>query len=72
MELLPGTRVRMKYPHWLIRFRSRKGTIVREDTYGDYYIVRLDKPAIDKRTGEDLQEVVVMDENMEVLQSETM
>ena len=69
-RLSPGTRVRLRAPAAGIALRANTGTIVRLDAWGDYYIVRLDKPAIyDHGTGqpEELHEIAELAENMNLL-----
>lgn len=45
-DLRPGTRVRLRAPSSLLELRQDTGTVVRKDQWADYYIVRLDTPAI--------------------------
>lgn len=62
-------RVRLKKPHWLLRILSCYGTIMRKDRWADYYIVRLDLPALYRDIDvEWLWEIVESEENMEVVQ----
>jgi hypothetical protein len=67
--LTPGMRVRLRAPSPLLTLRSALGTVVAPDAYLDYYVIRLDAPAIyDNRiTQEELDEVVESRDNMEVL-----
>ena len=46
LELAPGTRVRVVARAPLLELRADTGTIVREDEWADYYIVRSDEPAL--------------------------
>lgn len=69
-DLRPGTRVRTVAPSRVLRLRSDTGTIVRKDIWQDYYIVRLDQPALSYDTPgapEDLPEIREHVENLEVL-----
>jgi hypothetical protein len=45
-ELRPGTCIRLRAPSSLLELRADTGTVVRKDRWAEYYIVRLDKPAI--------------------------
>jgi hypothetical protein len=45
-ELTPGTRVRLTSAGIGVTLRSPYGTIVGPDRWLDYYIIRLDEPAI--------------------------
>jgi hypothetical protein len=67
--LTPGMRVRLRAPSPLLTLRSALGTVVAPDAYLDYYVIRLDAPAIyDNRiTQEELDEVVESRDNMDVL-----
>lgn len=69
-DLRPGTRVRIVAPSGVLHLRSATGTIARKDIWQDYYIVRLDKPALSCDTPgapEDLPEIREHIENLEVL-----
>lgn len=45
-ELVPGTRVRLTSTGIGVTLRSPFGTIARPDRWLDYYVIRLDEPAI--------------------------
>lgn len=68
--LKPGTRVRLRAPNHLLELKSDTGWVVRPDDWGDYYIIRLDQPALyhhaDGHT-EALAEVREDVDNMDVL-----
>ena len=68
--LEPGTRVRLRSASHVIELRSATGRIVRPNEWGDYYIVRLDRPALyhhaDGRV-EELEEIREDADNMDVL-----
>lgn len=69
-RLTPGTRVRLRAPAAGVTLRANTGTIVRPDEWGDYYIVRLDKPALydhGTRQSEELHEIAELADNMDVL-----
>ena len=68
--LAPGTRVRLRSANHLVDLRSSFGTVVRPDEWDDYYIVRLDEPAIYHNadgTTRDLPEIAQMVDNLDVL-----
>ena len=69
--LVPGTRVRLTAPTPLLTLRSDCGTVVARDAYKDYYVVRLDEPALLRHSETDpptvLEEVVEMADNLEIL-----
>jgi hypothetical protein len=67
--LTPGMRVHLRAPSPLLTLRSALGTVVAPDAYLNYYVIRLDAPAIyDNRiTQEELNEVVESRDNMDVL-----
>ena len=71
-QLKPGTRVEIRESQFLLKLRANTGTVVRKDDYLDYYIIRLDKPAIycapDGET-EDLPEIRESAANLNVLKS---
>ena len=73
-SLVPGMRVRLRSANHLVDLRSPLGRIVRPDEYDDYYIVRLDAPAIyhnaDGTTSE-LAEIAEMVHNLEVIPRST-
>jgi len=43
--LAPGARVRVVARTPLLELRADRSTIIRKDSWADYYLVRLDKPA---------------------------
>jgi len=45
-QFKPGVRVRVRSAHFLVDLQSSTGTVVRPDTYDDYFVVKLDVPAI--------------------------
>jgi len=69
-DLRPGTRVRLRAPSPLLELRSDTGTVVRKDRWADYYIIRLDLPAIShdcepvelREIREDIDNLDVIDE----------
>ena len=69
-EIAPGTRVRLRSASHVIDLQSTTGRIVRPDEWGDYYIVRLDRPAryhhADGRV-EELDEIREDADNLDVL-----
>src|SRR5437773_92687 len=68
--LAPGTRVRIRGRMSALTLSADTGTIVRPDEYCDYYIVRLDAPAIyDHGVGEPevLHEICEDRDNMVLL-----
>jgi hypothetical protein len=69
-ELEPGTRVRLRSPHHLLQLRSDTGRVLRPDEHLDYYIVRLDAPALYFHAdgqAEELSEVREDADNLDVL-----
>lgn len=70
--LAPGTRVRLRAPAAGVTLGVSTGTIVRADDWGDYYIVRLDEPALYDHGGtrpEELPEIAELADNLDVLAS---
>ena len=70
--LKPGTRVRLRAPSYNLALESDLGTVISPAEYGDYYVIRLDAPALyDHGTGEPvlLTEVPELIDNMDVLPS---
>ena len=49
-ELKPGTRVLLLSAAADVALRSPYGTVVRPDEWLDYYVIRLDEPAVQVRT----------------------
>lgn len=71
--LRQGTRIRLRSASHVVELRADTGTITRADDWGDYYVVRLDRPALyfhrDGRI-EELTEICELSDNMEVLGQE--
>jgi len=70
--LQSGTRVRLLAPDPTLTLRNDLGTIVGPDQYLEYYVVRLDQPALLRHGDGDTEEVVEIVEdldNLEVIQS---
>jgi len=69
-QFKPGVRVRLHAAHFLVDLRSPTGTIVRPDTYDDYFVVRLDEPAVYHNadgTTTELTEICEAFDNMDVV-----
>jgi hypothetical protein len=69
-ELKPGTRIRLRSSSHVIELRAATGTIARPDRYKDYYVIRLDQPALYVNadgTTRDLPEIVEAIDNFDVL-----
>ena len=72
-ELRQGTRVRLRAPSPLLRLRSDMGTVVRKDQWADYYVIRLDRPALyhdAEGRVEELTEICEDIDNLEVIPSQ--
>lgn len=65
-HLQPGTRVRLRAPSPVLTLRSSTGTIIRADDDLDYYVVRLNTPAL-SRCGEPLEELREIVEDLDNL-----
>ena len=65
-HLQPGTRVRLRAPSPVLTLRSSTGTIIRADDDLDYYVVRLDTPAL-SHCGEQLEELCEIVEDLDNL-----
>ena len=65
-HLQPGTRVRLRAPSPVLTLRSNTGTIIRADDDLDYYVVRLDTPAL-SHCGEQLEELCEIVEDLDNL-----
>lgn len=72
-ELQPRARVRLLSAAHVLTLRADTGYVVRPDEWDDYFIIRLDQPALyhhaDGRI-EDLWEVRELADNLELIQSE--
>jgi hypothetical protein len=72
-KLASGTRVRLVAPSCLLELRTATGTVVRKDQWADYYIIRLDEPALyhgGQGTPETLCEIAEDIDNLEVIETE--
>jgi hypothetical protein len=68
--LPPGTRVRLLSSSHAVRLRSNTGTVQRPDEDADYYVIRLDAPAIYLHADgseSDLAEIVEDVDNLAIL-----
>ena len=69
-ELKPGTRVRLRSSSQVVELRAATGTIARPDRYQDYYVIRLDQPAVYYNadgTTRDLPEIVEAIDNFDII-----